>query len=223
MLPGRFAARFAAPVRALTLSLALTGLAVTTNAQNEKKEPVPQPRTSMEKVAVPIDKVIIDDGDTAVIQWAKDDAEIIRILGIDTPEIQHIEHNIPYDQSFGREASGFAKGAFGMADEVHLLRSATLDPYGRTLGYLYINGKNYSAMIVKARLAAESVSFYGDNGLPEPAQEVLAAAESAGPVPFEPPYQFRRRMREVVEHEKKSQAKTEPSSETKSEAMSGSK
>ena len=56
----------------------------------------------------------------------------------------------------------------------------------------------YSVLVVKARLAAESVSHYGDNGFPKEAAEVLAAAKAAGPVPFEPPFQFRARMRDVT-------------------------
>ena len=48
-----------------------------------------------------------------------------------------------------------------------LLRSSTLDPYGRTLGYLFLNGRNYSVLVVQARLSAETVTFYGDNGLPD--------------------------------------------------------
>jgi hypothetical protein len=52
---------------------------------------------------------------------------------------------------------------------------------------------------VKARLAAESVTFYGDNGLPREAADVLAGAKSAGPLPFEPPHAFRARMRDVAQ------------------------
>jgi hypothetical protein len=79
-----------------------------------------------------------------------------------------------------------------------------MDPYGRSLGYLFLDGKNYSALVVSAGLAAESVSFYGDNGLPEPAQEVLDASKKAPPLPFEPPHEFRRRMRDVTKHMKES-------------------
>ena len=42
-------------------------------------------------------------------------------------------------------------------------------------------------LVVQAQLAAETVSHYGDNGLPKESAEVLAAAKAAGPVPFEPP------------------------------------
>lgn len=181
------------------LVAALVSITACAEGQN-RPEPKAQPRASKVRVEVPVENVRVDDGDTVVIEWKDGDEEIIRILGIDSPETQHVEHDIPYDQPFGREAYGFAQGAFGLATRVELLRSDTLDPYGRTLGYLFVNGKNYSAAIVAARLAVESVSFYGDNGLPEPAQEVLAAAEAAGPVPFEPPHQYRRRMKEVSEH-----------------------
>jgi len=158
-----------------------------------------QPRVSMERVAVPPDSVDVDDGDTVSIRWPGGDVEIVRILGIDTPEIQHISHNLPFDQAFGREATGFAQGAFMLATKVELLRAAQTDPYGRTLGYFFLNDKNYSALIVAARLAYETVNHYGDNGFPEEAAQVLDAAAKAGPLPFEPPFQFRRRMRDVTD------------------------
>jgi endonuclease YncB( thermonuclease family) len=139
----------------------------------------------------------VDDGDTAVIHWSASDAETVRFLGIDTPETRHVAHDIPYAQSFGPEARAFAMGAFATALKVELLRSPTLDPYGRSLGYFFINGKNYSVLVVGARLAEETVSRYGDNGLPGEAAALAAAAKAAGPVPFESPGDFRRRMREV--------------------------
>jgi endonuclease YncB( thermonuclease family) len=149
---------------------------------------------------VPVDpaKIRMDDGDTVDIRWSRDDLETVRILGIDCPETRHIEHNLPYAQDFGPEARAFARGAFAVATQVELLRSSTLDPFGRSLAYVFLNGRNYSVLVVRARLAAESVSHYGDNGLPKEAAEVLSAAKAAGPVPFEPPHQFRARMREVT-------------------------
>ena len=163
-------------------------------------QPAPKPQTRPHGQRVPVDtsRILVDDGDTVSIAWGKDDVENVRILGIDTPETRHLEHNLPYPQDFGPEARGFALGAFATATEVQLLRASTVDPYGRTLGYLFLNGRNYSVMVVKARLAAESVTHYGDNGFPREAAEVLAAAKAAGPVPFEPPFQFRARMRDVT-------------------------
>jgi endonuclease YncB( thermonuclease family) len=167
-------------------------------AQDARPAPKPQPRPHGTRVPVDPARVATDDGDTVDIRWSKDDVEIVRILGIDCPETRHLEHNLPYPQDFGPEARAFARGAFATANQIELLRSSTLDPFGRTLGYLFLNGRNYSVLVVQARLAAESVSFYGDNGLPKEAAEVLAAAKAAGPVPFEPPHQFRARMRDVT-------------------------
>ena len=65
----------------------------------------------------------------------------------------------------------------------------------RTLGYVILNDRNYSVLAIRARLAEESLSHYGDNGLPELAAQVTAAAKTAGPLPFEPPHVFRKRMR----------------------------
>ncbi len=175
------------------------GLAAPAPAQAPAPAPTPklQPRPHGTRVPVDPAKLRVDDGDTVVIEWSKGDSETVRVLGIDTPETRHVEHSLPYPQDFGPEARGFALGAFATATDVQILRAATLDPYGRTLGYLFVNGRNYSVLVVAARLAAETVGHYGDNGLPKEAADVLAAAKAAGPVPFEPPFQFRARMRDV--------------------------
>jgi endonuclease YncB( thermonuclease family) len=167
-------------------------------AQEPRALPKGQPRPHGMRVPVDPARVGMDDGDTVTIRWTSDDVETVRILGIDTPETRHLEHNLPYAQDFGPEARAFAKGAFAFATQIELVRSATLDPFGRTLGYVFLNGRNYSVAIVEARLAAESVSHYGDNGLPKEAADVLKAAKAAGPVPFEPPHLFRARMRELT-------------------------
>jgi micrococcal nuclease len=164
----------------------------------ERQQPTPQLRPHSRRVPVESGLAMIDDGDTVVIRWGAGDEETVRILGIDTPEIRHPEHNIPYAQSFGLEARAFAKGAFAAATRVELLRAATLDPYGRSLGYFFLNGRNYSVLVVTHRLAAESVTAFGDNCFPAEAEEVLAASKAAGPLPFEPPHAYRARMRDVT-------------------------
>ncbi len=157
----------------------------------------PQARAHGSRVSVGEARIEVDDGDTVVIHWTKADAETVRLLGIDAPETPHPEHEIPYGQPFGPEARAVARGVFAAATRVELLRAATLDPYGRTLGYLFVNGRNYSVLVVRARLAAENVSHFGDNGLPAESAEVVAAAREAGPLRFEPPHLFRARMREL--------------------------
>ena len=110
--------------------------------------PSPQPRPSGTRVTVPPQLVTVDDGDTIQIRWPSGDLEIVRLLGIDTPETRHVEHDIPFDQPFGIEAQGFARGAFAAATQIELLRAKTLDPYGRTLGYAFVNGVNYSLLVI---------------------------------------------------------------------------
>jgi micrococcal nuclease len=148
---------------------------------------------------VPVDPALIEvgDGDTVTIRWSDEDSERVRILGIDTPEVAHHSMGWYDDQPYGPEATAFAEGVFAMAETVELLRAEEPDGYGRTLGYLFVNGRNYSVLAVTAGYAAETVSHYGDNGLPEPSEAVLVASREVGPVPFEAPYKFRKRMREL--------------------------
>ncbi len=184
------------PVHRLVLVTALAALmAASVTAQTGRDRQ--QPRPSLEPVAVDPARIDVGDGDTVTITWGEDDRERVRILGIDTPETAHPQYGMPFDQPFGREATAFARGVFAMAETVEILRAAETDPYGRTLGYLLVNGRNYSVLVVRAGLAVETVTHYGDNGLPRPAEAVLAASREVAPVPFEEPYRFRRRMREI--------------------------
>ncbi len=183
--------------------LLAAGLAVEAQeapASNQRPAPKPQTRLTGQRIKVDPALIKVEDGDGVDIQWSPSDVEIVRILGIDTPEVRRLEHNLPYDQAFGPEARAFARGAFAAATDVELLRSPTLDPYGRTLAYLFINGRNYSVMVIKARYSTETVSHYGDNGLPKEAAEVTAAAKEAGAnlLPFEPPHLYRARMRTLT-------------------------
>jgi micrococcal nuclease len=180
--------------RAAIATILLSFMVSVASAQTAPK---PQARTHSERVAVPAALLRVDDGDTVAIRWSESDEEIVRILGIDAPETRHVEHNLPYAQPFGEEARAFALGAFAAGGRIELLRAVALDPFGRTLGYLFIDGRNYSTLIVKARLAAESITAFGDNGFPREAAEVMEAAKAQGPLPFEPPHVFRARMREL--------------------------
>jgi micrococcal nuclease len=173
-------------------------------------EQKPQTRLNGQPVQVDPAGVAIDDGDTVYIHWPDGDLEQVRILGIDTPETRHDEHAIPIAQPFGPEARAFAQGAFAVANDVRIIRAGMLDPYGRTLAYLILNGKNYSVLAIQARLSDETVSFYGDNGLPALAAEVKAAAKSVGPLPFEPPHVYRKRMRALSDWQKAAKREPQP-------------
>ena len=150
-----------------------------------------------ERVALPKDLIHVDDGDSVDIGWARS-TESVRILGIDTAEVQHLEHDIPYTQPFGEEALGFLRGAIAVARRVELLRSGATDKYGRTLGYLFLDGQNYSVLVIEARLAYGPSARFGDNGLPKEHAACLEAAGTAGPPAFEEPWLYRKRMHEAA-------------------------
>lgn len=173
-----------APLLALLAAVAL----VCAPASSAGGEPARQ--------AVPKSLIRVDDGDSLFIDWPAG-PEVVRVLGIDTPEVQHLEHDLPYAQPFGERATGFLEGALAVASRVEVQRAAEKDPYGRTLAYVFLDGRNYSVLVVTARLAIENASHFGDNGFPAEAAAVKAAAAQAGPVPFEPPYRFRQRMHAV--------------------------
>lgn len=144
-------------------------------------------------------RLFFDDGDTLVVRAAGKELETVRILGLDTPEVQHFEHRIPWSQPFGEQAWGFLAGAVAVAGKVEVLRARDKDTYGRTLGYVYVNGRNLSVLAIRARLSGAPTDRFGDNGFPEQLAECKAAAKAAGPVAFEEPYLYRRRMRDVAE------------------------
>ncbi|HKI84260.1 MAG TPA: thermonuclease family protein [Candidatus Krumholzibacteria bacterium] len=186
--------------RVFVLALVFGSLSSATALAAKKDHP--QPRTAKQKVDVPLDKIRVSDGDTMVIDWAEGDRERVRVLGIDTPEIAHEGHFLTEDQPHGQEAREFATKLFAQAKQIQLLRADQTDTYGRTLGFFFLDGKNYSPMVLRARLAYETVSHYGDNGFPEEAAECLEAAKEAqkqGELDFEQPYLFRRMMREREE------------------------
>jgi micrococcal nuclease len=158
--------------------------------------PAPSSADGPRRVPVPADRIVVDDGDTVGIRWPEGREEV-RLLGIDCPETFHPEHDLPYPQPFGEMATGFLVGCLAVAERVELLRAAEPDPYGRTLGYLFLDGKNYSVLVLEARLAVETVRAFGDSGFPEEAKACLEAARRAGPVAFERPDAYRRRMKAV--------------------------
>jgi micrococcal nuclease len=148
------------------------------------------------RLEVPKTALHLDDGDSVAIRW-KEGIETVRLLGIDAPETLHVEHDIPYAQPFGGDAAAFLAGCVNVATRVEIVRATKKDAHGRTLAYLWLDGRNYSVMAIEARLAVETVGHYGDNGFPEEAAACLAAAKTAGPVAFEEPHLYRRRMKKV--------------------------
>jgi len=186
-------------MRLLRAAILIVLLLAAMNAWSDDRA---QTRPFGKRIAIPLELIDVSDGDTVNIQWSEDDRERVRILGIDTPEVAHPHWKQYQGQPFGTEATAFAEGAFACATEVELLRAAETDGYGRTLGYLFVNGRNYSVLVVRAGYAVETVSHYGDNGFPAESEAVLAASREVGPVRFEAPHLFRKRMRELQDWKK---------------------
>jgi len=128
-----------------------------------------------------------DDGDTF---YYKD--VIIRILGIDAPEIIHKEHGIFEDQPYGRQAAAMTINILRKARVIEYLPLQN-DKYGRLLAHVFVDGELLSVRLIRAGLAYENVSYYGDNGFPDLAERILKAARESPRPPFEVPYKWRRR------------------------------
>jgi len=173
----------------------------------------PQKRPTFVRVDVPKGFIETEDGDTVTINWPDGDKEKVRFFGADTAEVMHPEMGWDEDQPYGPDGRGFIIGVLVLADSVQLARGACLDRYNRTLAYLFVNGRNYSAMVVAARLAYPTILTYGPQGFPTEADEVTKAsveALKAGPLPFENPHLFRAKTRAKVEARKKAE---QPASE----------
>lgn len=87
--------------------------------------------------------VIVIDGDTIVL----DGNEIVRLIGIDTPETKDPRKPVQY---YGREAYEFTKRLVE-GKKVRLIYDLNKkDKYGRTLAYVYLeNGTFLNAEVVK--------------------------------------------------------------------------
>ena len=138
---------------------------------------------------IAIDKSAIrpDDGDSFFYRDVP-----IRVLGIDTPEIVHEEHGIFEDQPYGRLAAAFTARALKEAEVVEYLPFQP-DKYGRLLAHVFVDHELLALLLIKAGLAYETVSHYGDNGFPELAKQILKAARQSAKPPFEEPYRWRRK------------------------------
>ena len=154
-----------------------------------------QPRPHGQRMKVDPSTITVEDGDGVIIRWSDKDPEIVRILGIDTPEIRRLEHNLPYDQPFGPEAKAFAQGAFAAATEVELLvpRPSTLttEPSPISSSTAGIIRSWPSRPGSPARRSATTVTTACPRNPPRSSRPPRVPP----PLPFEPPHQYRARMR----------------------------
>lgn len=138
-------------------------------------------------IALDKSKVIYDDGDTIEYPFPADSgvkmeegktSRELRLLGYDTPETMHPHHGIFYHQPLGPEASARLKKLIGAAKKLEVLTAGESDKYGRLLAHLLIDGVPSGALMIKAGLAYETISHYGDNGFSEQSRQILEAWNS---------------------------------------------
>ena len=87
------------------------------------------------------------DGDT--IQVLSDGRQhTVRLIGADTPETKHPTKTV---QHFGAEASAYTKAALeGRTGQLETDRTGdTVDRYGRLLRYVYLDGQNFNARLIR--------------------------------------------------------------------------
>ena len=121
-------------------------------------------------------------------------SETVRLLGIDAPEVRHKNDPISQDQPYGPESLAFARSRILGASRLDLVRASHRDRFRRTLGYLFVDGVNFSVLAIENHMAESTIDRFGDSGFPREAAEVREAARRAGPPPFESPVRFRDRM-----------------------------
>jgi endonuclease YncB( thermonuclease family) len=131
----------------------------------------------------------VGDGDTFIVGKLR-----IRILGIDTPEVANPGYGFLEDQPFGRQAGAKAREIISRAEVIEYLPFRK-DSYGRMLAHVFVDGQLYGVKMIEAGLAYETVSFYGDNGFPDLAEEILQTADRVGRPSFREPRLWRREHR----------------------------
>lgn len=144
-------------------------------------------KDSVSLIRIDISAIRPDDGDTF---FYKD--LTIRILGIDAPEIIHKEHGIFEDQPYGRKAAAMTINILKKARIVEYVPFQN-DKYGRLLAHVFVDGELLAIQLIKAGLAYETVSYYGDNGFPGIAEMIIKAAHESPRPPFGRPHKWRRR------------------------------
>ncbi len=98
-----------------------------------------------DSITARVERVI--DGDTVRVRVGGK-TRTVRLIGVDTPETKHPSKAVEY---FGREASAFTK-AHLEGKTVRLAKDSigdTRDRYGRLLRYVYLDGDNFNARLIR--------------------------------------------------------------------------
>jgi endonuclease YncB( thermonuclease family) len=77
-------------------------------------------------------------------------------------------------EPWASQARDLVSDALDRATTITLVPGPGQDAYDRDLAHVLVDGRTLSALLVEAGLGWETVSRYGDNGLPDLAAQVLA-------------------------------------------------
>jgi len=169
-----------------TLLSAILFLAICSAGCREKKRSGYQP-THPYAQHLNINSVQFDDGDTFLL-----DGQPVRILGIDTPETKSPSVGIYQDQPFGPAAAESTQALMTRATLLEWIPDGR-DNYGRRLAHVLVDGRLLGVDLIMMGLAYENVSYFGDNGYPDLAQQILDASHKAPKPAFEQPYRWRKK------------------------------
>jgi micrococcal nuclease len=86
------------------------------------------------------------DGDSLRVELPDGSLERVRLLGIDTPE-RNARARCPAEAAAAEAARAVLEGATRSAGGLRLLRAGT-DRYGRTLGLVFADGRDMSALLL---------------------------------------------------------------------------
>ena len=101
--------------------------------------------------------VRVVDGDTLKV-WITDEIQTVRLIGVDTPETKHPTKEV---QRGGKEASAFTQS---MLDRKTVRLEVDpagdlVDRYDRLLRYVYLDGKNFNATLIREGYAVAIRTF----------------------------------------------------------------
>ena len=160
---GRTARRLVAVVLALAASAC---------AGPEGADPAPGARSA------PVRVMKVTDGDTIRVRRGGVE-ERVRLIGIDAPEVDWYGGEA---ECFGEEAGRFAEGLLEGRDVRLELDREEFDRYGRTLAYVYSEGRMINEVLVRRGFATVSIYLPNErqHAVDLLAAEARARADGAG-------------------------------------------
>ena len=138
----------------------LTGKDIKTDATQTIEKTVNTIKETMAADDTTGEIIRVKDGDTYVVKINGTDTTV-RLIGVDTPESVHSDPN--RNTKWGKKVSKWVKKTLKKGTKVKLeYDKDPLDPYGRTLAYVYVDGKMFNKTLVKKGYAR--AVYYAPNG-----------------------------------------------------------